>query len=171
MAHEHFNGTCEQSARNYHGAISRNFTGGKLSARLSCAKKSIPAVRAFSGCLVPMAYDEDCEIETERAIYIKGGYSRAKEVRAYVNETVVFAESAKTIGQVARKAVPDEVMQAIIGLRKARKQNDRIRLEAITAAFIMRNDRINKRLRKSFAAGTLDAETTLRKAGLITGRK
>lgn len=170
MAHEHFNGSCEQSARNYHGAISRNFGSGRLDARLACRKKTIPTVRSFSGCLVPLAYDEDPEIETERAIIVRNGYKNAREVRAFVNESVIYAEQNKSTGQIAKKVLPDDVMKAAFTMRKCTSQKKIARATKTLNDFIFANPLISKKMRQAYAAGKINPVDVLRKSGLLGGR-
>lgn len=172
MAHNHFNGTCEQSARNYHGAISRNFGfENKLDARLSCQKPTGQYVRGFSGCLVPLEYDEDPEYETERGIFIKNGYARVREVRAFCNESVVFApERPQTfVTNTSRPVLSDEV-QAI--LRKVTRKETVSRKEAQQVTnFILTCPRIAKPIRDKFVSRKIGALQALRLAGLYSVKK
>ena len=170
MAHEHFNGSCEQSARNYHGAISRNFGSGKLDARLACHKKTIHAVRSFSGCLVPLAYDEDPEIESERAVIVRNGYKHAREVRAFVNESVVYAQQNKFVGQISRKALPGEVIRAAETLRRCTSKRKCEKAEQIMRAFIPKCPLINRKLSNMYILGKINSIQVLTKSGLICGR-
>ena len=106
MAHTHFNGSCEQSARNRNGAINKNFNSSdRLGLRMACQKNVTPYLRAFSGCLVPLAYDEDPDYETNRGVFTKDGFKNARKVRSYCAEYVVFADETKCISTVMAHSV------------------------------------------------------------------
>ncbi len=167
MAHEHFNGTCEQSARNYHGAIARNFGGGKLGARLSC-KAATPYNGAVSGCLIPLDYDEDPEIELERSIKICPGYKNYQDVKAYSREDRVYAETRPTIGlPPSRKSgVSKHQLHDAIGAWE-RKPGNKVAF-AVIDAYIQENSwRIRKRVMDLYRKGKADPVLLLYKTGLI----
>ena len=168
--HDHYNGTCEQSARNYHGAISRNFGSGRLDARLSCRKKTIPVNRSVSGCLVPLAYDEDPERETERAIIVCNGYANLRSVRAYANQTCIYAEENKTIGMISRKALPDDVIRAASALQGNCGRKKKAAAERVLNKFIYTSPLISRKMRKAYASGKINAVDVLRKSALLGGR-
>lgn len=164
----------ERGTKNASGAIVRVYGSEKLEARLACQKKTLPYLRSFSGCLVPLEYDEDCDREGERAIYIQNGYKRAREVRAYGNLAQVYAVQNKfNVPQVTGVSVPDEVMKALkLTEAKTTKRNKSAQEAArmTVSAFIAQTHRINRRLKKAYAAGNLTARETLRRAGLVCGR-
>lgn len=173
MAHMHFNGTCEQSARNYHGAISRNFGfENDLKARLACNKPVAQFNRAFSGALVPLAYDEDPEYETRRGVvFIKNGYVRAREVRAFCDETVVFAEAepqsyAATPKHRAIPAQVENVLHKVVRKEKVSKKEAKLVMN-----FIMKSPRVAKPIRDKFAARKIGALAALRLAGLYSVKR
>lgn len=178
--HEHFNGACEQSARNHHGAISRNFGTGKLGARLACGKTVTPYLYASSGCVVPIAYDEDGEIETRRGIVITQGYQRAREVRAFSALGEIYASATPEYG-FTRCTISQNVSKAVEILDKpypvCKKDAQELAVWKAKAARVLDiairgelRPRINKRLFRAYDARKIDAVTVMRKAGLIGGR-
>ena len=181
MSHNHFNGACEQSARNRNGAIVRNFGTGKLGARLACGKTVTPYLYASSGCVVPLAYDEDGEIETRRGIVITQGYQRAREVRAFSALGEIYAEPVKEY-DIARCPISANVAKAIDILCKPRKVKGKKQAQELAvwkakAARVLDiairgelRPRINKKLFQAYDARRIDGITVLRKAGLIGGR-
>ena len=170
MAHEHFNGTCEQSARNYHGAIARNFSGGRLDARLSC-KQGTQYNRIVSGALIPLAEGECPETETPRAIIVRNGYARAKEVRAFAIMQTVYAEAHPEFGTIARPQVPQEILFAVKTI--ARKGAAKRKTEAAARVlddFIRANGTrlANRRMLRAYEAGKISAPDLLRRCGIIS---
>lgn len=171
MAHTHFNGTCEQSARNRNGAINKNFNSSdRLGLRMACQKNVTPYLRAFSGCLVPLAYDEDPDYETDRGVFTKDGFKNARKVRSYCAEYVVFADETKCVSTVmAHSVIPDEV-QAI--LRKVTRKETVSRKEAQQVTnFILTCPRIAKPIRDKFVSRKIGALQALRLAGLYSVKK
>ena len=73
----------------------------------------------------------------------------------------------------AQSAVPDEVMKALkLTEAKTTKRNKSAQEAArmTVSAFIAQTYRINRKLKKAYAAGNLTARETLRRAGLVCGR-
>lgn len=173
MAHYHFNGTCEQSARNFHGAIARNYdSSDKLDARLSCGKRTLPYRYAVSGCMIPLAYDEDGEIETRRGIVITQGFANANDVRFHANHDMTTCESKRTYGTTTRDIFKGDLADAI----KVINSNCGQKKKAAALAMLdhaIRNElkpRFNRKLFRSYESGKLSAMDLLRSAGLIAGR-
>ncbi len=167
MAHEHFNGTCEQSARNYHGAIARNFGGGKLGARLSC-KAATAYNGSVSGCLVPLDYDEDPEIELERSIKIRPGYKNYQDVKSYCREDRVYAETKPEIGlpPSPSSAISREQLHKAIDAWE-RKPGDKVAF-AVLDAYIKENSwRIRKPVMDLYRKGKADPVILIYKTGLV----
>lgn len=169
--HDHFNGTCEQSARNYHGAIARNFTSGKLGARLSC-KPATPYNRIVSGALVPLEPGEIPETETPRAIIVRNGSARAKEVRAFAIQQTVYAEQTPSYGGAARVRLPQEIVFAVQTLLRpdaakrkrqaaARRLDDFLRTSGAAL--------VNRKQFCRYMQGKTNAIDLIKAAGLLSG--
>lgn len=173
MAHYHFNGTCEQSSRNYHGAIARNYEcSDRLDARLSCTKHTIPYRYAVSGCMIPLSYDEDGEIETRRGIVVTQGFSRIKEVRAYAQIGQVYASPSMKSGPSRNPLNRPEVSQALKTLAKPNSEKERV-AAAQTLDSVIRGElkpRINRKLFRAYVSGKIGILELLRAAGLLGGR-
>lgn len=170
MAHDHFNGTCEQSARNYHGAIARNFSGGRLDARLSC-KQGTQYNRIVSGALIPLADGEIPETETPRAIIVRSGYARAKEVRAFAITQTVYAEAVPSFGMIAKPRVPQEVIFAVKTLsRKDAAKRKQAAAGRVLDEYIRANNAslTRRSLYRAYLAGKLSALELLHRSGIIT---
>lgn len=170
MAHDHFNGTCEQSARNYHGAIARNFGSGRLDARLSC-KQGTQYNRIVSGALIPLAEGECPETETPRAIIVRNGYAREKEVRAFAVTQAVFAEAVPEYGTIAKPVATKEVLFAVKTLaRKDAAKRKRQAALRVLDDFIYANGNslANRRMLRAYDAGKISAPDLLRRCGIIS---
>lgn len=164
-----FNGQCEQGARNYHGAISRNFYATTLYERLSC-KAATPYNRVVSSSLIPVGEGEDIEIEMRHSIKMAVPRQHMSEVRSYATQAAVFA--SKTIASVEPpRKEPDlrpllKILRGNAGAKKKAKAEEA--LSALVRGFYAK--RINRRLLRKHEAGELSAEAVLVKAGVIGGR-
>ena len=129
---------------------------------------------------MPLAYDEDGEIETRRGIVITQGYQRAREVRAFSALGEVYAEPVKEY-EIARCPISANVAKAIDILNKpypvCKKTARELAVWKAKAARVLDiairgelRPRINKKLFQAYDARRIDGITVLRKAGLIGGR-
>ncbi len=163
------NGQCEQSARNYHGAIARNFYATSLRERLSC-KAATPYNRIVSSALIPVGEGEDIEIEMRHSIKMAVPRQHMSEVRSYATQAAVFA--SKTIASVEPpRKEPDlrpllKILRGNAGAKKKAKAEEA--LSVLVRGFYAK--RINRRLLRKHEAGELSAEAVLVKAGVIGGR-
>lgn len=168
MAHTHFNGTCEQSARNFHGAIARNFHAGNLGARLSC-KPATPYNRIVSSAMIPSVPEEDFEVETRRAIRVTSPHARAGEVREYARQSSVISHALPTYATIhpANLHAPD-IAQAIKALHTSNSPRKRAQAHAVLQdAMTFYANRINKATLRRYRAGQLSAEDALVRAGIV----
>lgn len=169
--HDHFNGACEQSARNYHGAIARNFTSGKLGARLSC-KPATPYNRIVSGALVPLEPGEIPETETFRAIVVRSGFARAKEVRAFAAQQTVYAEQMRTCAAPGRPRLPEQIVFAVKTiLRKGAAARKRQAANRVLDDFIRTQGAayFSRSAIRAYQKEKLSALELIRRAGLLGG--
>lgn len=167
MAHDHFNGTCEQSARNYHGAISRNFGSGKLGARLSCGKTAMPYIGTVSACMVPLDYDEDTDLELERSIKMRPGYSRYKEVKAYARQQEIYADAPAPCALEIRVTKEESArLWDAIHAWEARP-GDKAAFSVLDAYILKNAQRIPKRYMKLYRKGKADPVLLLYQSGMV----
>lgn len=164
------NGVCEQGARNYHGAIARNFRSGSLRERLSC-KPATPYNRVVSSALIPVAEDEDVDVELRYSIRMAVPRKHKEEVRAYASQPYTLASRTIVSAEPPRKE-PNlrPLLKTLRGNASAQKKaKAEASLSALVLGFYAK--RINRRLLSKHKKGELTAEETLVKAGVIGGRR
>lgn len=164
------NGQCEQGARNYHGAIARNFHATSLRERLSC-KGATPYNRVVSSALIPVAEDEDVEIEMRYSIRMAVPRKHMGEVRSFASQPFALAHS-QIVSVAPPRKEPNlrpllKILRGNAGAKKKAKAEEE--LSALVMGFYA--NRINRQLLEKHKKGELTAEETLMRAYIIGRRK